>query len=70
MRNVFKFAEQGEKRLSERRDLSYLEMQQIFDRYGKGINPEVLFELIVTVYHFGVESGYRQAKADQKAKTK
>ena len=70
MRNVFKFAEQGEKRLSERRDLSYTEIQQIFDRYGNGINPEVLFELIVTVYYFGVESGYRQAKADQKAKAK
>ena len=71
MRNVIKFAEQGRKRLSnQRRDLSSGEIQQIFDRYRNGTKPGDLLDLIVTAYYFGAESGYRQAKADQKAKTK
>ena len=70
MRNVFKFAEQGQKRLSnKRRDLSSGELSQIFDRYRNGVEHGELLDLIVTAYYFGVESGYRQAKADQKAKT-
>lgn len=72
MRNVFKFAEQGKKRLSnQRRDLTAGEISQIFDSYqDKVIFYGDIFDLIVSVYYFGVESGYRQAEADRKPKKK
>ncbi len=68
MRNVFKQAEQGKKRLSVYRDLSTGELNQIFNRY-KGISPNNdTFDLIYEVFCFGLEQGYRQAKAEHKAK--
>lgn len=70
MRNVFKQAEQGRKRLSVTRDLSCGELNQIFDQY-KSVQPNTdTFNLIHDIFCFGLEQGYRQAKADQKAKTK
>ena len=73
MRNVLKYAEQGEKHLSEkRRDLSAGEIWQILEKY-KGIkiidNGELL-DLFATLFHFGAETGYRQATADIKANKK
>lgn len=68
MRNVFKHAEQGKKHLSlQSRDLSAGEIKQILDKY-KGLNTSNFdfFDLIGQIYYFGVETGYRQAIANQK----
>lgn len=71
MRNVFKHAEQGKKRLtSSRRDLSAGEITQILERYNGIIiidNGELL-DLFATLYYFGAESGYKQAIANLKAR--
>jgi hypothetical protein len=68
MRNVFKHAEQGQKHLTSRRDLTAGEIKQIIDRSHTD-NVDI-FDLIATVFYFGVETGYRQAISNLKRKTK
>lgn len=69
-REVFKQAEQGMKRLlNQRRDLSVMEISQILDRYKNAVSLEKIIDLIASVYYFGVESGYRQAKSQHKKKS-
>ncbi|MBQ6024726.1 MAG: hypothetical protein IJL20_03835 [Lachnospiraceae bacterium] len=59
MRNVFKQAEQGQKHLTPRRDLTIGEIKQIIDRSNTD-NVDI-FDLIATAFYFGVETGCRQA---------
>jgi vacuolar-type H+-ATPase subunit D/Vma8 len=64
MRDVRKQAEQGKKLLSERRELTFGELQQFFKHYAERENPnDGLWEVIADAFYMGVATGIRQERA-------
>jgi len=64
MRNVIKQAENGRDTITNARDLTAGELQQLFDILKSG-KTDAIYDSLVTAYYFGFAVGCRQGKQNK-----